>query len=207
MQSILLLEYIFCVLYTFASPPDSYGALGSSDVVILLHGFPTSSYDWNKVPTARAQWLINAQLKNVGCFLGTSSCANQSVSTFSSSTQIWEPLTQRFHRVIALDFLGFGFSDKPVSQIFLLFFFMIFPSCCFFHLPVTHFLLCLNIPATPQVLNLRAGQCGGGPGGSLGSEQPASESGVPRLWRHCGPGAALQVSVCVCVCVSVYLCR
>ncbi|XP_028427221.1 LOW QUALITY PROTEIN: mesoderm-specific transcript homolog protein-like [Perca flavescens] len=27
--------------------------------------------------------------------------------------QIWEPLTQRFHRVIALDFLGFGFSDKP----------------------------------------------------------------------------------------------
>ncbi|XP_035532794.1 mesoderm-specific transcript homolog protein [Morone saxatilis] len=53
---------------------DSYGALGSSDVVILLHGFPTSSYDWNK---------------------------------------IWEPLTQRFHRVIALDFLGFGFSDKP----------------------------------------------------------------------------------------------
>uniref|UniRef100_A0A672HEK5 AB hydrolase-1 domain-containing protein n=1 Tax=Salarias fasciatus TaxID=181472 RepID=A0A672HEK5_SALFA len=53
---------------------ESYGALGSSDVVILLHGFPTSSHDWNK---------------------------------------IWEPLTQRFHRVIALDFLGFGFSDKP----------------------------------------------------------------------------------------------
>uniref|UniRef100_A0A8C3FYZ5 Mesoderm specific transcript n=1 Tax=Cyclopterus lumpus TaxID=8103 RepID=A0A8C3FYZ5_CYCLU len=53
---------------------DSFGALGSSDVIILLHGFPTSSFDWNK---------------------------------------IWEPLTQRFHRVIALDFLGFGFSDKP----------------------------------------------------------------------------------------------
>ncbi|NWR95577.1 MEST protein, partial [Furnarius figulus] len=53
---------------------DSSGAVGSSDVVILLHGFPTSSYDWNK---------------------------------------IWEGLTQRFHRVIALDFLGFGFSDKP----------------------------------------------------------------------------------------------
>ncbi|KAF3705131.1 Mesoderm-specific transcript -like protein [Channa argus] len=53
---------------------DSYGALGSSDVIILLHGFPTCSYDWNK---------------------------------------IWEPLAQRFHRVIALDFLGFGFSDKP----------------------------------------------------------------------------------------------
>ncbi|NWQ72385.1 MEST protein, partial [Neopipo cinnamomea] len=53
---------------------DSSGAVGSSDVVILLHGFPTSSYDWSK---------------------------------------IWEGLTQRFHRVIALDFLGFGFSDKP----------------------------------------------------------------------------------------------
>ncbi|XP_072003585.1 mesoderm-specific transcript homolog protein isoform X2 [Engystomops pustulosus] len=53
---------------------DSWGAVGSSDVVILLHGFPTSSYDWYKV---------------------------------------WEGLTQRFQRVIALDFIGFGFSDKP----------------------------------------------------------------------------------------------
>ncbi|NWS54807.1 MEST protein, partial [Chunga burmeisteri] len=53
---------------------DSTGAVGSSDIVILLHGFPTSSYDWCK---------------------------------------IWEGLTQRFHRVIALDFVGFGFSDKP----------------------------------------------------------------------------------------------
>ncbi|XP_017583480.1 mesoderm-specific transcript homolog protein isoform X1 [Corvus cornix cornix] len=53
---------------------DSSGAVGSSDIVVLLHGFPTSSYDWSK---------------------------------------IWEGLTQRFHRVIALDFLGFGFSDKP----------------------------------------------------------------------------------------------
>ncbi|AWO98082.1 Calcium-transporting ATPase isoform 3 [Scophthalmus maximus] len=62
------------VFYRGKSRSHSYGALGSSDVIILLHGFPTSSYDWNK---------------------------------------IWEPLTQRFHRVIALDFLGFGFSDKP----------------------------------------------------------------------------------------------
>ncbi|KAH0617199.1 hypothetical protein JD844_029019 [Phrynosoma platyrhinos] len=53
---------------------DSSGAVGSSDIVVLLHGFPTSSYDWYK---------------------------------------IWEGLTQRFHRVIALDFVGFGFSDKP----------------------------------------------------------------------------------------------
>ncbi|KAF1371739.1 hypothetical protein PFLUV_G00271560 [Perca fluviatilis] len=59
--------------FSFLLKPDSYGALGSSDVIILLHGFPTSSFDWNK---------------------------------------IWEPLTQRFHRVVALDFLGFGFSDK-----------------------------------------------------------------------------------------------
>ncbi|NXU37464.1 MEST protein, partial [Drymodes brunneopygia] len=54
--------------------PDSSGAMGSSDVVELLHGFLTSSYDWSK---------------------------------------IWEGLTQRFHQVIALDFLEFGFSDKP----------------------------------------------------------------------------------------------
>ncbi|XP_069621471.1 mesoderm-specific transcript homolog protein isoform X2 [Ranitomeya imitator] len=53
---------------------ESFGAVGSSDVVIILHGFPTSSYDWCKV---------------------------------------WEGLTQRFQRVIAPDFIGFGFSDKP----------------------------------------------------------------------------------------------
>ncbi|XP_028602501.2 mesoderm-specific transcript homolog protein isoform X3 [Podarcis muralis] len=53
---------------------DASGAVGSSDIVVLLHGFPTSSYDWCK---------------------------------------IWEGLTQRFNRVIALDFVGFGFSDKP----------------------------------------------------------------------------------------------
>ncbi|XP_043944606.1 mesoderm-specific transcript homolog protein isoform X2 [Protopterus annectens] len=29
---------------------DSWGAVGSSNVVILLHGFPTSSYDWYKRP-------------------------------------------------------------------------------------------------------------------------------------------------------------
>uniref|UniRef100_A0A8I6A954 Mesoderm specific transcript n=1 Tax=Rattus norvegicus TaxID=10116 RepID=A0A8I6A954_RAT len=53
---------------------DSVGVVGSPEIVVLLHGFPTSSYDWYK---------------------------------------IWEGLTLRFHRVIALDFLGFGFSDKP----------------------------------------------------------------------------------------------
>uniref|UniRef100_A0A2I3GYW7 AB hydrolase-1 domain-containing protein n=1 Tax=Nomascus leucogenys TaxID=61853 RepID=A0A2I3GYW7_NOMLE len=44
---------------------DSVGVVGSPEIVVLLHDFPTSS------------------------------------------------LTLRFHRVIALDFLGFGFSDKP----------------------------------------------------------------------------------------------
>ncbi|XP_077656124.1 mesoderm-specific transcript homolog protein-like isoform X2 [Urocitellus parryii] len=53
---------------------DSVGVVGSPEIVVLLHGFPTSSYDWYK---------------------------------------IWEGLTLRFHRLIALDFLGFGFSDKP----------------------------------------------------------------------------------------------
>uniref|UniRef100_A0A8C0QML2 AB hydrolase-1 domain-containing protein n=2 Tax=Canis lupus familiaris TaxID=9615 RepID=A0A8C0QML2_CANLF len=53
---------------------DSVGVVGSPEIVVLLRGFPTSSYDWYK---------------------------------------IWEGLTLRFHRVIALDFLGFGFSDKP----------------------------------------------------------------------------------------------
>ncbi|NWR79880.1 MEST protein, partial [Centropus unirufus] len=42
----------------------------------------------------------------------TSSIAPFFLLPFSSS-QIWEGLTQRFHRVIALDFVGFGFSDKP----------------------------------------------------------------------------------------------
>uniref|UniRef100_A0A8C6EVD9 AB hydrolase-1 domain-containing protein n=1 Tax=Marmota marmota marmota TaxID=9994 RepID=A0A8C6EVD9_MARMA len=55
---------------------DSVGVVGSPEIVVLLHGFQTSSYDWYK---------------------------------------IWEGLTLRFHRVIALDFLGFGFSDKPAS--------------------------------------------------------------------------------------------
>lgn len=41
--------------------------------LLLIHGFPTSSYDWN---------------------------------------EIWEPLSQRFS-IVALDMLGFGYSDKP----------------------------------------------------------------------------------------------
>ncbi|XP_067861286.1 mesoderm-specific transcript homolog protein isoform X2 [Heptranchias perlo] len=36
-----------------------------------------------------------------------------SVGAVGSSDMIWESLMLRFNRVIALDFLGFGFSDKP----------------------------------------------------------------------------------------------
>ncbi|MFD0863568.1 alpha/beta fold hydrolase [Sungkyunkwania multivorans] len=43
--------------------------------LLLLHGFPTASWDWNK---------------------------------------IWEDLAKKFH-LIAPDFMGFGFSDKPKS--------------------------------------------------------------------------------------------
>ncbi|CAM4565226.1 unnamed protein product [Leuciscus chuanchicus] len=31
----------------------------------------------------------------------------------SSDSPMWDSLTQSFNRVVALDFLGFGFSDKP----------------------------------------------------------------------------------------------
>ncbi len=46
---------------------------GRGEVIVVLHGFPTSGYDWH---------------------------------------QMWPALTSR-HRVIAADFIGFGFSDKP----------------------------------------------------------------------------------------------
>ncbi len=46
---------------------------GSGEPLVLLHGFPTSSWDWHK---------------------------------------LWDTFNKRY-RVIALDFIGFGFSDKP----------------------------------------------------------------------------------------------
>jgi pimeloyl-ACP methyl ester carboxylesterase len=46
---------------------------GAGPALVLLHGFPTASYDWHRC---------------------------------------WDALTARF-RVLAPDFLGFGFSDKP----------------------------------------------------------------------------------------------
>uniref|UniRef100_A0A2I2YAK8 AB hydrolase-1 domain-containing protein n=1 Tax=Gorilla gorilla gorilla TaxID=9595 RepID=A0A2I2YAK8_GORGO len=53
---------------------ESVGVVGSLEIAVLLHSFPTSIYDWYK---------------------------------------IWEGLTLRFHQVLVLDFLGFGFSDNP----------------------------------------------------------------------------------------------
>lgn len=50
-----------------------YQKAGNGETIVLLHGFPTASWDWWK---------------------------------------IWDKLTQNY-QVIALDFLGFGFSDKP----------------------------------------------------------------------------------------------
>lgn len=54
-----------------------------------------------------------------GCTSPQTFLLSAPVSCFSNAFlfQIWEGLTQRFHRVIALDFVGFGFSDKPVSSL------------------------------------------------------------------------------------------
>jgi len=49
---------------------------GSGDTILLIHGFPTASWDW---------W------------------------------QMWPELASRYH-VLALDMLGFGYSDKPQNQ-------------------------------------------------------------------------------------------
>uniref|UniRef100_A0A8C3NXG9 Mesoderm specific transcript n=1 Tax=Cyanoderma ruficeps TaxID=181631 RepID=A0A8C3NXG9_9PASS len=43
---------------------DSSGAVGSSDVVVLLHGFPTSSYDWSKV--RRQATIVEGLLRHLG---------------------------------------------------------------------------------------------------------------------------------------------
>lgn len=52
-----------------------YRTGGEGENLLLLHGFPTSSWDWK---------------------------------------DLWTDLTSRY-RVVALDYLGFGFSDKPKS--------------------------------------------------------------------------------------------
>lgn len=54
---------------------------GEGQVVLLIHGFPTASFDW---------------------------------------VHLWNPLVQKF-RVIGLDLLGFGFSDKPPKHDYTIF--------------------------------------------------------------------------------------
>ncbi|XP_046839527.1 mesoderm-specific transcript homolog protein-like [Xenia sp. Carnegie-2017] len=53
---------------------DVSGYGHKNKILLLIHGFPTSSFDWNKV---------------------------------------WEPLREKFGRVLTADMAGFGFSDKP----------------------------------------------------------------------------------------------
>jgi pimeloyl-ACP methyl ester carboxylesterase len=50
-----------------------YQEIGQGETILLLHGFPTASWDWSKV---------------------------------------WLPLAKHYH-LLAPDFIGFGFSDKP----------------------------------------------------------------------------------------------
>ncbi len=50
-----------------------YQETGKGETLLLLHGFPTASWDWNK---------------------------------------IWDSLAEQYH-LVAPDFIGFGFSDKP----------------------------------------------------------------------------------------------
>lgn len=50
-----------------------YQEEGEGEFLLLLHGFPTASWDWQKV---------------------------------------WEPLSKKYH-LLAPDFIGFGYSDKP----------------------------------------------------------------------------------------------
>jgi len=59
--------------FTYNGHKIFYMVEGSGESLVLLHGFPTSSWDWHK---------------------------------------IWDTLNQTY-RVITLDFIGFGFSDKP----------------------------------------------------------------------------------------------
>jgi pimeloyl-ACP methyl ester carboxylesterase len=55
-----------------------YVVEGTGEPLVLLHGFPTSSWDWHK---------------------------------------LWDTLSQTY-QVITLDFIGFGFSDKPGDYVY-----------------------------------------------------------------------------------------
>ncbi|KXJ13946.1 Mesoderm-specific transcript-like protein [Exaiptasia diaphana] len=58
---------------------DDYGSGDANSVLVCIHGFPTSTYDFSK---------------------------------------IWGSLKSKFGRVIAVDMLDLGFSDKPANRDF-----------------------------------------------------------------------------------------
>jgi pimeloyl-ACP methyl ester carboxylesterase len=64
--------------FSFEGHRIFYRDEGAGDVLLCLHGFPTSSWDWSR---------------------------------------LWPQLIPRF-RVVALDLLGYGFSDKPSRHVY-----------------------------------------------------------------------------------------
>jgi pimeloyl-ACP methyl ester carboxylesterase len=66
--------------FTHKNRTIAFWSAGAGPTLLLIHGFPTASFDWWKV---------------------------------------WNALAERFH-VVAADMLGFGFSDKPPSDPYLL---------------------------------------------------------------------------------------
>ncbi|XP_072027064.1 mesoderm-specific transcript protein-like [Amphiura filiformis] len=60
---------------------ESKGSGRDEDILMIFHGFPSSSYDYNK---------------------------------------IWDDLTKMFGKVVVLDFLGYGLSDKPLGHNYLM---------------------------------------------------------------------------------------
>jgi pimeloyl-ACP methyl ester carboxylesterase len=66
--------------FTYKGRAIAFWAAGEGPTLLLIHGFPTASFDWWKV---------------------------------------WDALAARFH-VVAADLLGFGFSDKPPADRYLL---------------------------------------------------------------------------------------
>jgi pimeloyl-ACP methyl ester carboxylesterase len=73
MDSVAAQWYKAGTFFTYGQYQIFYRTEGDGDPLLLLHGFPTSSLDWNKM---------------------------------------WDALKEKY-KLIALDFIGYGFSDKP----------------------------------------------------------------------------------------------
>ncbi|WP_148862462.1 alpha/beta fold hydrolase [Marinobacter fonticola] len=73
-QRIVLADWVNLARFTtLGGHKVAHWDFGRGEALVLIHGFPTSSWDWSKA---------------------------------------WEPLAQSY-RVVAMDLLGFGLSDKP----------------------------------------------------------------------------------------------